>query len=310
MKAQFRLSAYMSNLKFQISSGHIVFNGKTTNINRKRRSIDDVISFTFDNSVTPVISEIMDHKESYSTYDIIKFIGTGFSTGKPSNNIVKIGEHECTTFEASSSVIKCRVNSMEVIDMYTKHEISFSVAGVGDGRVNISSYGGRVILFKPHVASMIPDSGSTEGGSSVVLYGSGLDGPSLEIRIGQQQCAVIETSKQYGSVQCVVPPSLNAQAGNLSSLLSFIDPVNVDQWGMPVTIETGLSYTYSSLVTLNVSSIIPSITDKLGEILTINIGNYDGVNVTELSIKLKDVSSKDEFSCLIDKELSSGSQVV
>ena len=299
----------MFSLKFQISSGHIVFNGKTTNINRKRRSIDDVISFTFDNSLTPVISEIMDHKESYSTSDIIKFIGTGFS-GKPSNNIVRIGDHECTTFEASTSVIKCRVNSMEVIDMYTKHEISFSVAGVGDGRVNISSYEERVILFKPHVASMIPASGSTEGGSSVVLYGSGLDGPSLEIRIGQQQCAVIETSKQYGSVQCVVPPSLNEQSGNLSSLLSFIDPINIDQWGMPVTIETGLSYTYSSLVTLNVSSIIPSVIDKLGEILTIDIGNYDGVNVTELSIKLKDVSNKDEFSCLIDKGLSSGSQVV
>lgn len=296
-------------MKFIISSGHIVFNGKTTVTNRKRRSSDDVISFTYDNAITPVISEIMDHKESYSTSDIIKFTGTGFSTEKPSNNIVRIGDHECTTFEASNSVIKCRVNSMEVIDMYTKHEISFSVAGVGDGRVNISSYEERVILFKPHVASMIPDSGSTEGGSSVLLSGSGLDGPSLEIRIGQQQCEVIETSKQYGSVQCVVPPSLNAQVGNLSSLLSFVDPVNVDQWGMPVTIQTGLSYKYSSLVTLNVSSIIPSVIEKLGEVLTIDIGNYDGANLTELSIKLKDVYSKDEFSCLIDNGASSGSQV-
>lgn len=195
--------------------------------------------------------------------------------------------------------------------MYVKHEISFSVAGIGDGRVNISSYDDRVISFKPHIASMTPSSGSTEGGSPVMLSGSGLDRPSLEIRIGQQSCKVIETSKQYNSVQCVVPRLMNVLRDNSSSSLTFIDSVNVDQWGMPITIETGLSYIYSSLVTLNVTSVLPSVIGKPGDILTINIENYDGHNISELSIKLKDLSSGDEFSCVIDHSgSSSGSQVI
>ena len=283
------------------SLGHVVFGEKSSG-SRKRRSSnnDDTVLFTFDNAITPVITEIVNHKQFYSTFDIVQIAGTGFST-KPFENSVRFGDHLCTVIESTASAIKCRMKSIEVVDMYVKHEISLSVTGIGKGRVNISSYEARVVLFKPSVVSMTPDTGSFMGGASVMLSGSGLDRLSLEVRIGQQVCQVIETTRVYNSLYCVMPNLVNSnsQSGNVSVSLTFVDTVDQDQWGAPVPIATGLSYTYSSLTTLNVTSVLPSSIDQPGKVLTVNIQSYEGGDVTQLSIKLKYESSDLEYICLI-----------
>ena len=187
--------------------------------------------------------------------------------------------------------------------MYVQQEVSLWVEGIGEGRVNISSNEDRVVLFKPSVISMEPNIGSLLGGSSVTLSGSGLDSPNLEVKIGNQQCHVSKTD--YSSLLCVVPPM-----ASIDSKLTLHDMKNLDQWGIPISMATNLSFAYSSSKTFNETSVFPTSIGKAGEILTVSIQGYSGENVTELSVKLEGELNDFEDICDIEYNATSDTEVI
>jgi len=271
---------------------------KIPSAGKRRRRSDGVLKFTFDDAITPQVHKIVGDKESYSIYDEIELEGQHFSTNN-AENIVKFGKHICTATESTATSIKCKVDSTEVIQMYVKLELSFSVKGIGEGKVNILNANDRAVLFKPTIQVVTPSTGSFSGGATLTLSGAGLDRKSLQVKLAGKACVV--ESRDYNTLKCLTPVGEKMGGESTKSVdLILCDSADVDEWGECKEINTARQYTYSNVKTSTVSELQPRVVDEPTKNLVATVTGLAGGDVNELSIKLESSSDvKETFSCTI-----------
>lgn len=188
---------------------------------------------------------------------------------------------------------------MEVIQMYVKLELSFSVMGIGKGKINILNADDQAVLFKPTVQTISPSTGSFSGGATITLSGSGLDRKSLEVKLGGKVCLV--ESRDYNTLKCLTPVGDKTGSETTKAVdLILCDSADVDEWGVCKEITTALQYTYSTLKTSIVSNLQPRVVDVPTKTLVATVTGLAAGDVSELSIKLENSADASEmYNCVV-----------
>lgn len=162
--------------------------------------------------------------------------GTGFSAGKPSENIVNFGgKHVCEVSSATSTTLQCTMDMSSEPPIDTLLAVSVFVEGKGDSLIEIRSDLNYSVVFQHEVTHATPLSGSSQGGSEVTLRGYALDRTTLSITFGalSGDCDIIEQS--YFNLTCFSPAGANTQPISMS-----------DSAYNAVQTETRFNFTYDS----------------------------------------------------------------
>ena len=189
-------------------------------------------TFTFSEEMTPVVTSISPDTVSGASTSIV-ILGFGF-VNETSEITVIIGGVDCVVTFAYEDEIDCDVGYVPV----GNQEVVVNVAGKGDAFFNISN----TIYSEMVIDSVTPSAGSTEGGQSVTIIGSGFVDGSTVVDIGGAEC-IIESVTLY-EVICVT----SAHATGMVDLV-------VTSAGEDYPTE---SYEYSASLTPTISSVTPS----------------------------------------------------
>lgn len=112
---------------------------------------------------------------TYST--VVTLEGSGFASDDCAN-IAKIGGCQCTVANSTSTMLECTPDPSCDYEAGVYQEVSLNVNQYGNALVEINAVEDQSVAFVPTVDSISPNSGSTEGGTDVIITGSGFS--SLE----------------------------------------------------------------------------------------------------------------------------------
>ncbi|UJR08495.1 hypothetical protein I4U23_012761 [Adineta vaga] len=201
---------------------------------------------------------------------ILRINGDGF---RPSTelNIVVIGEQGlCTVTVANTTFLLCTIAN--------------APSGQQIVRVNIADKGfalsnGNLLVNVPlSIASFNPNEGGVGGGYALTIYGNGFSSNSI-VTIDGNLCSNSRVIN-FSSIICIVPSSKRISASQV--IVSVIDNEN--------SVNAASLFTYNATDTPIISSIVPTFTTMISELLNITgtgFGNsIDSVFVGTKSAKI------------------------
>ncbi|XP_035665207.1 fibrocystin-L-like [Branchiostoma floridae] len=149
-----------------------------------------VYSFSFRNCMTAVVNNVSPTQGIAGT--VLTIPGQGFST-EACENVVMTGEHQCEILTASEDTLTCRVTPGDSMPVGMHLGISVNVKNRGNALMD------NTFVLLPSVTSVSPAQGSTEGGTTIVISGSGFtDGTT--VMIGSSGCDAQSVS--YNEIFC------------------------------------------------------------------------------------------------------------
>ena len=197
-------------------------------------------TFHYTSSATPLLQGV-------SPVDVtgnieITITGDGFGTDM-TKVFVTASDEVCAVTQVTDTTITCDIPSLAV----GGHDLKVHVSGKGDadGQVSINS---QLI-----VTAISPSEGSTEGGTSVTVDGSGFKPTDNTVTIGDVICSV--DSVTTSQIVCTTGPRTSGEV-----------TVTVTSDGVSDNSQT---YTYSTALTPGVTSISPQ-SGARGDTLTIS----------------------------------------
>ncbi|CAH1247131.1 PKHD1L1 [Branchiostoma lanceolatum] len=154
-----------------------------------------VFSFSFLDCMTSEVSSVSDSQGTAGT--VLTLQGTGFSIEACENEVL-IGEHQCEVETASADTLTCRVAPGNDMPVGTALPVSLDVKNRGEA---LMAAEGTFALL-PIVTSLSPQQGSTEGGTTVTISGSGFTAETdgTAVMIGSSGCDVESVS--YNEIVC------------------------------------------------------------------------------------------------------------
>ena len=209
----------------------------------------DPCGFIYSPNNTPIVTSITPSAGTYG--DTIQINGTAFS----SNVSVLFGEAECAILSVSTDAISCQLG------MESAGPKSLSLLAPPHGYAIIAS--GIVLEYEVTVDGIVPNSGSTEGGTDIVITGTAFasydnSNCSNEVYIGANMCQV--SSSTYTEIKCKTSASS-------SSMLTQDVTVSVVCVGSGSPPENGTfanGFTYDMGLTPVISGISPTSGSGIG----------------------------------------------
>ncbi|KAI8520669.1 hypothetical protein Bbelb_004230 [Branchiostoma belcheri] len=162
-----------------------------------------VYSFSFRNCMT---AEASGSVTQGTAGTLLTFQGTGFST-EACENVVMIGEHQCEIETASASTLACRVAPGDDMPVGTPQFVSVNVKNRGFAIVTGPTEATYTFTLLPAITSVSPEQGSTEGGTTVTISGSGFTAGTdgTMVAIGSSGCDI--QSMSYNDIICTTQPA-------------------------------------------------------------------------------------------------------
>ena len=193
--------------------------------------------------------------------------GSLFST-VAQDNVVRVGEYDCSVTSANASLIQCTLPALPAGD----YDISLTVcpavpyiASYCPGRAAIST---GPLNSPAEITSVSPALGSVAGGTQLTVTGTGfsMDSGDISVIIGEQECSVI--SSTYYQIECTT---------TANSPGTYDVMVTSHGTAFPVT----HNYTYSMEMTPMVMSVSPN-TGQMGTNVTIGGENLGGTTSVDI----------------------------
>ncbi|XP_066271168.1 fibrocystin-L-like [Branchiostoma lanceolatum] len=155
---------------------------------------DAAFSFSFRSCMTP---EVTSHSPTNGTAGTLMTLqGTGFSSIACENEVM-IGDHQCEIETASPDTLTCRVATGDNMPVGVALAVSTNVKNLGG-----SLMAGNIFVLLSAVMSVSPQQGSTEGGTTVTISGSGFTAGAdgIRVMIGSSGCDIESVS--YNEIVC------------------------------------------------------------------------------------------------------------
>uniref|UniRef100_W5KUJ5 PKHD1 like 1, tandem duplicate 2 n=1 Tax=Astyanax mexicanus TaxID=7994 RepID=W5KUJ5_ASTMX len=200
----------------------------------------DGFSFGFSSCATPTVSSITPDRAT--VHEPITLQGFGFSS-IPCANEVTIGGASCRVTNSSSTEITCLLSPDSGLPVATPLPVQVRVNNLGTAMITTPSETRRRMVVLPVVDSVSPSTGSTTGGTRLLISGSGLSNGMVSV--AGIQCTVV--SRNYTQVVCDTSPAPASRGGVAVSIGAVISSCG----GV-------CSYIYSSDLTPQISSVNPN----------------------------------------------------
>uniref|UniRef100_A0A8B9H868 Polycystic kidney and hepatic disease 1 (autosomal recessive)-like 1 n=1 Tax=Astyanax mexicanus TaxID=7994 RepID=A0A8B9H868_ASTMX len=200
----------------------------------------DGFSFGFSSCATPTVSSITPDRAT--VHEPITLQGFGFSS-IPCANEVTIGGASCRVTNSSSTEITCLLSPDSGVPVATPLPVQVRVNNLGTAMITTPSETRRRMVVLPVVDSVSPSTGSTTGGTRLLISGSGLSNGMVSV--AGIQCTIV--SRNYTQVVCDTSPAPASRGGVAVSIGAVISSCG----GV-------CSYIYSSDLTPQISSVNPN----------------------------------------------------
>ena len=196
-------------------------------------------TFMYSSSATPHIQNVSPADVTGNTQ--ITITGDGFGTDTTQIS-VKAGDEVFVVTQVTDTTITCDIPSLPV----GVHDLKVNVRGKGNTADQVS------INSQLIVTGISPSEGSTEGGTSITVNGSGFNATDISVQIGSEECSV--DSVTASQIVCTTGPSTS---GAFTITVTSGDASDTSQ-----------TYTHSPALTPSVTS-ISSQSGGNGDTLTI-----------------------------------------
>ena len=158
--------------------------------------------------------------------------------------------------------------------------IFFSFKTLGYALIDIDRKEDRSIVLLPHIDSITPKMGSTFGGTKLTIRGGGFkfDNSTVQVFIGSDNCKVL--SANYSKVVCDTLPRKGSE-----HLIQLIASVSGHKIPATCKVSNNCTFSYSGIITPNVTDISPSNVSTSGVLFTIK-GRGFGKNVADIMVNI------------------------
>ena len=146
-----------------------------------------------------MVTEVTPSQGGNGTLITIK--GTGFS-GTNSDNKVSFGEHSCQVHSSNVEEIICRFDRSSEPAVAVAYAVSVNVNGRGNALAVAAENATVTHELRPSVSSVSPNSGSTGGGTTLTVSGSGFSSNPSDNAISVDGVSCLVTAASYTEVTC------------------------------------------------------------------------------------------------------------
>ncbi|KAL3886654.1 hypothetical protein ACJMK2_026634, partial [Sinanodonta woodiana] len=207
--------------------------------------------FAFNTCSTPMIRSLSHNNGTTETTITIQ--GSGFASTNCQNE-VSFGLDVCTVTESAVDLIGCRMNALGKPKVAVLQGVNLRVGNRGYALVMINNSYDRAFGLLPAITSIIPQMGSTEGGTSVTIQGSGFgnDVGAVLVTIGGYACEI--NNMTYSEIMC------ETQSGS-EGTESLVVQVSINSRQLTAVCQTTTNickYTYATDQTPTVYSVSPT----------------------------------------------------
>ncbi|KAL3886657.1 hypothetical protein ACJMK2_026637 [Sinanodonta woodiana] len=207
--------------------------------------------FAFYTCSTPMIRSLSHNNGTTETTITIQ--GSGFASTNCQNE-VSFGLDVCTVTGSAGNSISCRIDASGKPAVAVQQEVNLRVGNRGYALVTIGSAYDRTFGLLPVITSINPSWGSTAGGTSVTIQGSGFGNVvgAVLVTIGGYGCEI--NILTYSEIVCVT------QSGSVGAQ-SLVVQVSINTQHLTAVCRTATNicqYTYATDQTPTVSSVSPT----------------------------------------------------
>ncbi|KAL3885610.1 hypothetical protein ACJMK2_025660 [Sinanodonta woodiana] len=207
--------------------------------------------FAFYTCSTPMIRSLSHNNGTTETTITIQ--GSGFASTNCQNE-VSFGLDVCTVTESAGNSISCRIDASGKPAVAVQQEVSLRVGNRGYALVMINNSYDRTFGLIPSITDIIPNTGSTAGGTSVTIQGSGFGNnvDAVLVTIGGYACEI--NNVIYSEIVC------ETQSGSEGNQ-SLVVQVSINSQHLTAVCQTTTNicqYTYVSDRTPMLSSVSPT----------------------------------------------------
>ncbi|XP_040289774.1 fibrocystin-L-like [Bufo bufo] len=244
--------------------------------------------FGFSDCYSPVITSIT---PNFGTiHDAITITGTGFSNLTCANQ-VSVGNYPCVVSSSSETSVTCNVDPQNSMDIGVAEMVSLTVNNFGYAINSLKDEMSRRFALLPHIDSISPINGSDTGSTRITIHGSGFLTSNGSLEVTGLGCNIV--SLTYTDIVCDTLPSYSHSVN-----------VAVKVRGISAQCKGSCSFTYSSALTPQVSSVDPTIVRNATTIHINGLGFgevADDVTVYVGAMELNVVDANDtDITCNID----------
>ncbi|XP_056378584.1 fibrocystin-L-like [Hyla sarda] len=255
------------------------------------------IWFRYSGCYSPVITSITPN--SGTIHDAITIRGTGFSNITCANQ-VSVGAYPCVVSSADKNLITCKVDPQDSMDIGVAELVSLTENNLGNAINTLGNEMDRRFVLLPHIDFISPVNGSVTGSTRLTIHGSAFGTINSSITVSGLGCDIV--SVNYTDIICDTQPSYSHSVA-----------VGVNVKGITTQCLQSCSFTYSSALTPEVSSVSPTVvrnstTFYINGLRFGDIANDVTVYVGDIELDVVDVNDTD-ITCNIDP-ISAGNYIV
>ena len=259
--------------------------------------------FSFSSCSTPSVTEIIfdpalqQNDRAITTTTEITVLGSGFAS-EPCANEVILGKGDqactCTVLETptpSESMFKCQPDSTCAQQIGELKELSVSVNNRGISLVKLKKHD-RSVAFVLTITSILPSSGSREGGTEVTITGAGLgEFSSVMFTNSYAACEHIDES----TIRCTSPKTVTGL-------------VTIEKDGVPAVCQltngAKCIFKYDLSITPKVTAVTPSVVSSIDQITLILTGENLGNSAADVKVMIGQEQCSDVVIVTDDVKIS------
>ena len=212
----------------------------------------DGLCFAFWNCATPTITALSANEADAT--QTITITGTGFSTDDCANKIL-VGEFPATVSSSAITSLSFTIDHQDTMTPGINNLVQVNVKNLGYAFGNLTDSMDQYLVFKPHITSISPTSGSIKGSTNFIITGVGFV-PPLAVTIGDIPAEL--QSVNYTEIQANTYPS-NGEALNQEVKVILQGPTGRSKrssgsQGIQANCPGTCAFSFSSASTATVSS--------------------------------------------------------
>ncbi|XP_050416785.2 fibrocystin-L [Patella vulgata] len=223
-------------------------------------------TFTYASGASPAVTSI--NPTQGTATNTLTITGTGFSSTMEDNSVT-INNVPCVVTAASTTSIACTLGDVSS----GAYPVVVNVAGFGFSDSNTQ------FTYEMTFSTISPSTGSSSGGQSVTLSGSGFVRGSMTVTVCGQPCSLQSTAQQTStSYVCLTPPATGTVTA--TTQCDVVATVNT----ITQTLSNG--YTYDASLTPEITGVSPARGGTAGGTTLTITGTGFGTTVGDVSVTI------------------------